>query len=126
MNELTAWSGPKLSRAHPLVKRLLAATFPDYTGRTIGLRLWDKPRQLDNYWDGGSRSYWRLVRIADGAIAELDSDNPLEPSAHVLFDLPEGVLAVEHRYSCGRDEGIRIYGRASASSLLTAGTKEER
>ena len=115
---LTAWSGPSLSRANPLVRALLQATFPDYGGRTIKLRAWTAPRRLENYWDGGTRSYWKLVRIADGAVAEPTNDNPFEAAAHAEVDLPDGCVFVEHAYFCGKDMGIRIYGRLTG---LTAG-----
>jgi len=113
---LTPYSGPSVSRANPMVRRLLEATFPEYHGRTIQLRAWDKPRRLENYWDGGSRSYWRLVRLSDGAIAEPTNDNPFQAVAHVEVDLPDGHVFVEHAYFCGKDMGIRIYGRLTALS----------
>jgi hypothetical protein len=78
----------KLRKANPLVKRLLALTFPDYTGRKVELRTWTGPRVLDNYWDGGSRSWWRLVSVAAGTVAEPTNDNPFMADAHEKADLP--------------------------------------
>ena len=118
--ELTAFSGPRLSLANPLVKRLLAVTYPDYRGRKVELRAWVRPRQLENYWSGGTRSYWRLVRITDGAVMEPTNDNPFERAAHMEVDLPAGHLFVEHSYFCGKDMGIRIHGRVDEVKQLAA------
>jgi hypothetical protein len=53
----------KLPPAHPLVKRLLAATFPEYRGRRIYLERADHPVDVRSYWDGGRRSYFVAVDL---------------------------------------------------------------
>lgn len=109
---LNDYSGETLSRANPLVKRLIAATFPDYRGRKIKARLWTRPMRLQNYWDGGSRSYYVAVRITDGAVSDFGTDNPFIRSTHDDVDLPVGVILVEHSYFCGRDTGLTVWARA--------------
>jgi hypothetical protein len=118
---LNDYSGEKLSRANPLVKRLLAATFPEYKGRKIKARLWTAPKRLENYWDGGSRSSYVAVRMNDGAISDFGTDNPSLRSAHDEVDLPEGVILVEHSFFCGTDMGITVWMRAATSNLLGEG-----
>ena len=111
---LNDYTGEKLSRANPLVKRLLAATFPEWNGRKIKARLWTRPMRLENYWDGGTRSYYVAVRVTDGAVSDFGTDNPFMASAHAEVDLPVGVILVEHTIFCGRDAGITVWGRADA------------
>jgi len=53
----------KLPVGHPLVKRLLRATFPDYRGRRIYLRAATHPVDVRSYWDEGSRSYFVAVDL---------------------------------------------------------------
>jgi len=108
---LGTWAGPRIPRSNPRVAALLAATFPDYNGRRIELRLWHGPRRLENYWDGGTRSYWKMIDTRAGRIGSPTNDNPFQPDAHAEFDLPDGWLAVEHCIFCGKDLGIRIYAR---------------
>ena len=116
---LNDFSGLALRKSNPLVKKLLAATFPEYRGRKVKARLWTGPRRLENYWDGGTRSYYKAVRIVDGAIADFGTDNPFLASAHEPVDLPAGVLLVEHSYFCGTDTGITVWAR---TDTLDAGT----
>jgi hypothetical protein len=111
---LSDYSGQKLSTASPLVKRVLAATFPEYRGRKVKARLWTGPRRLENYWDGGTRSYYVAIRIEDGAVADFGTDNPFVRSTHDPVDLPAGVLLVEHSIFCGKDMGITIWARHDA------------
>jgi len=120
-SQITPYAGPRVSRANPMVARLLAATFPDYRGRKIELRSWDRPRTLENYWDGGTRSYWSMVEITTGRVGTPTNDNPFEPAAHDKWDLPSGWVAVEHIIFCGHDLGIRIYARAEDLARVTAG-----
>lgn len=111
---LTDYSGQPLRRSDPLVKRLLAATFPEYRGRKVKARLWTHPRTLDNYWDGGSRSFYVAVRLVDGAVSDFGTDNPFRTATHEPVDLPSGVLLVEHTIFCGRDMGLTVWARQDA------------
>lgn len=115
---LNDYSGETLSRANPLVKRLLAATFPQYKGRKIKARLWRGPMQLQNYWDGGSRSYYVAVRIVDGAVSDFATDNPFERSSHEPVDLPVGVILVERSIFMGRESGLTVWMRPDNELVL--------
>lgn len=114
---LNDYSGETLSRANPVVKRLLALTFPDYKGRTIKARLWLRAKPLENYWDGGTRSYYEAVRIADGAVSSFGTDSPFLRSSHEPVDLPDGVILVEHAYFCGKDMGITVWVKSPYLAL---------
>lgn len=108
---LNDYSGVALSKANPLVKRLLAATFPEYRGRKVRVRSWRGPMVLENYWSEGSRSYYVAVRVTDGSIADFGTDNPFLRQSHEPVDLPAGVLLVERSIFMGRESGITVWGR---------------
>lgn len=124
---LTDYSGHPLRRADPMVKKLLAVTFPDYRGHKIKARLWKMPQRLQNYWSGGSRSYYVAVRISDGAVADFGTDNPFLKAAHIEVELPSGVMLVERSIFGGREAGITIWLRPDSieagitPGLLAAG-----
>ena len=127
---LTDWGGALLRTANPIVKQLIAATFPEYRGRKVAVRYWRGPRQLENYWSGGSRSDWRLIDPYRGVAATTDDmHNPFTKAAHEAWDLPRGMIAVEHDIFCGKDMGLRVYihrddahvvGMRRAAGLLEA------
>lgn len=109
-----------LSRSNPVVKRLLAATFPNYRGRKLRAVAVapDRPLYFDLHWSGGSRDVIRLVRVADGAIG-----TPRVPAWYSGHDgavvVPAGHLLVVHSHFVGVDAGITVYV-APASDTATA------
>jgi hypothetical protein len=115
---LTDWSGVAVSRTTPIIRRIVDATFPDYRGRKIKVRQWTGARQLDNYWSGGSRSYYVAIRVNDGAVSDFGTDNPFLASAHDKVDLPEGVILVERSIFCGKESGLTIWTHAPAAPAL--------
>lgn len=104
------------------VRDLLAATFPEYPGRRITLVVENAPltHYLRNYWDGGSRTYYRAVDLATGRVVDAAwcTSNPLRSEAHGGFTLPRGVALVEHTIFCGRDLGITISVRRDDAGTL--------
>lgn len=121
---LNDYSGQPLRTGDPMVKRLLAVTFPQYRGRKVKARLWKGPMVLENYWSEGSRSYYRAVRIIDGAVADFGTDNPFFATAHEPVDLPSGVILVERSIFMGREAGLTVWARANdidAARLLGDG-----
>src|SRR5438128_1670670 len=48
-----------------LVKRIASAAFPEYKGRQFKIRVATHSLNCASYWDGGSRSYFVFVRLAD-------------------------------------------------------------
>lgn len=112
-----------LSRSNPDVKRLLAITFPQYRGRKIRLSFTER-MSLENYWDGGTRSYYRAVDLNTGEVREpaRATGNPFNGMAHVEFDLPTGVALVEHSIFCGKDVGITVHVRRESQTMLTGFT----
>lgn len=108
-----------VSKSHPLVKRVLAATFPEYRGRKVRVVEYDRPRLWTVCWDEGSRDTVRLIDLTRG-VATLRSGAPWTNPEGVLarVDQPEGSLLVVHSISCGRDVGITIVVRPPADPAI--------
>lgn len=106
------------------VRKLVQATFPEYSGRKFKLHVSDAPISCASYWDGGSRSYFRFVK--------LDTlETSVECPAQSAFDrkiagidcilLPPGIACIEHSIFMGKDNGIIIHiPPESAAHLLPA------
>lgn len=119
----------------PIVRKIAAAAYPDYRGRKIQVKAADKSINVKSYWDGGSRSYFVFVRLAD-----MNVSKPV-PAQHPVFDpqipnadhvqIPEGVACVAHSIFCGKDLGLTVYvnpanlnqGNLPAPAELTADEK---
>jgi hypothetical protein len=98
-------------REFPEIAAVISAAFPDYRGRKMSIEIRDKPLDVRSYWDGGSRSYFVFVRLADKRCVEMPAqsafDRPIAGAEKV--SLPAGIVCVEHVYFCGKDLGCRVY-----------------
>jgi hypothetical protein len=113
-------SSVPVRRSDPMIRRILAATFPDYRGRKVRISLVDdRPISLDYHRSGGSRDVARMVRIADGAIGAPALSSPWNDSGAVV--VPPGHLLVVHSHFLGSDAGIAIYGRPDSLPALNGG-----
>lgn len=86
--------------------------FPDYNGKKFCVKISAGPYNCASYWDGGSRTYFRFIRLADGAITsqmpqQSAFGKKLEGIERVM--LPVGMALVAHAYFCGKDMGLTIY-----------------
>ena len=111
-----------ISRTAP-VKRILAATFPEYRGRKIRLSVSDRPLDVRSCWDGGSRSYFTFVRLDTFVVMEMPAQSAFDKrvTGADAVTLPPGCACVEHIYFCGKDLGITIHVGTDASHLIEKG-----
>lgn len=95
--------------AKSAVKRLAKLAYPKYKGRKFYLEVRSK-YMMENYWDGGSRSFVKAVNLATGEVRDPApaSTNVYDPRAHGEIGIPAGIALVEHAYFCGKDCGIRV------------------
>jgi len=107
-------SGPfsmKLSR--PQYKNIVAATFPEYTGRKVKMVFKDRLTIYNTNWAGGSRIEYAAVK-SDGRTALFDAPAPWSnPVEGATIDMPEDAMIVTHQIFCGHDMGITIYAHPS-------------
>lgn len=111
---------------------MLLKAFPGYSGRKFRITIHNQPgMSLTSCWDGGSRSYYQVIRLADGAglaVPENGSGFTAVDQAYGPAGLPEaeqlpcpGFAVVEHSIFCGQDSGLTMHIHAdNAAPLLPA------
>jgi hypothetical protein len=108
-------------RSDPMVKRLLAATFPNYKGRKVSVAAWSGPLYLDLNWSGGTRDEVVLVDVTNGRIGRLVVPSPWAAGAHDPVGTPPGSILAVHSYFMGRDVGVTFYVRPPDAGAMPAG-----
>lgn len=101
----------KVSKAD--IRPILAASFPQYSGRKFAIEPAERVTLHDLNWGGGTRNEYIAVRF-DGSSSRLVSAAPwVEYREGVTVELPKDTLIVQHTDFCGHDLGIRIYAHPS-------------
>jgi hypothetical protein len=97
-------------KSSPLVKKLKAACFPDYKGRKYRVST-DVPKNLDSYWDGGTKRSYVFYDAVTGKTLPVSSNHPFfeKDNPRYLSKLPNGCVLVEHTYFCGHNLGLTFY-----------------
>lgn len=117
----------KLSKANPVVKRILAASFPQWRGRKVKAELTDRPVYIDTVGGGGSYDRAVAIQISEGRSAEFPNVSPYssEYTRQIQegVDLPPGVLLVVHSMFMGKDAGITIYAAPETAPALGGAVK---
>ncbi len=90
------------------------AAFPDYRGRKFRLVTDYFPKEINSYWDGGSRDYYCFLNLQNGKIVGVHSNHPAFEAKFpnkVPVELPPEIVLVEHSIFCGKDVGISVYAK---------------
>jgi hypothetical protein len=99
-----------LDRLDPFLEKIKNLTFPGYHGKKFKLHIVsnDYKTRLDNYWDGGSRTYSAIVDILNEKIQvpTNDTSNPFKQAAHQDYLLPDNCILIQHDIFCGKDMGL--------------------
>ena len=107
----------KVNAAEPAA-RLMKASFPDYRGRKYRIVVTEGPISLNSHWAGGSRDYFQVVRLADGAAVTVPQNGsgfePASVNQGLIPALQErlpapGIAVVEHSIFCGKDIGLTLH-----------------
>jgi hypothetical protein len=96
--------------------RILAASFPSYSGNKFTLDFKDSI-YIDNTWSGGSREQTVFVRL-DTFTAFVPPDSYRAGAQTV--PIPEGSVAVQHVIFSGKDLGIRFIAPPGAAKMFPA------
>jgi len=104
-----------------IAHKVARVAFPDYAGRKFSMRV-EPTICPQSYWDGGSRTLYRFVRLSDMAVLPV-------PTLHPAFDgrlpevpIPAGVVCVEHHTFRSKDMGLTFV--VSQPELLPQATAE--
>lgn len=121
LEAFNSWSGIKVSRSIPVIRRIIEATYPNYKGRKIKLRSYT-PHELHSYWDEGSRDTFALVNLNAGTVGHMESNHPFFEAQRSpignKFILPPMCILVMHSIFMGKDSGLTIYVNLSDINAL--------
>lgn len=100
----------------PELERAFKTAFPDYRGKKFKLAVSEHVCCADTYWDGGSRSQYVFVNLADGRQMELPDliSGGFAPHARQAMDalrsvdLKAGMAVIRHSIFCGKDAGLTL------------------
>lgn len=99
--------------------RIVRAAFPDYNGRKFEIRTSETFGTGDNHWSRGSRTYQALVSRTNEQVVTLPQcGTPFDKTQPGTYEIPHGVILVEHVYFCGRDLGIRFTVRPDEAAAF--------
>ena len=111
-------------------RELARCAFPEYKGRKFSVKTvvdGEVDTSWNNYWSGGSRSYYALVELATGKAKRLPSSEPgfneKEHRRQKHTPVPEGFCLVEYRISGSRYKAVVFYLRPENITKLI---KEEK
>ncbi|HEX6984884.1 MAG TPA: hypothetical protein VF170_05880, partial [Planctomycetaceae bacterium] len=107
-----------VSRSVPVVRRALAATFPDYRGRKVRVAAFDRPLSLDLSWSGGTVDKVALIDVRNGRIGHLRVPSAWARGAHDPVDCPPGAILVVRSWFCGVDSGVTFYVRPDDAAAV--------
>ncbi len=98
-----------LERSDPSVKAIIEATFPEYNGKNISCTVTDKIHFCNTQWDAGYMRTYKILRMADMQIVEIERapflrDSALHSQSHII---PDGFVVVV--FVNGRRDGIEIH-----------------
>ena len=95
------------------VASLIAATFPDYTGRKFRVIASKLVTIMDLNWSGGSRSQYAGCTLDGMPTGNLAAWNQVAPWRNAAegsqVEIPRGACVVKHSISCGKDVGLTFY-----------------
>jgi hypothetical protein len=96
-----------LTGREPLPARIIAATFPSYSGRSFRLNVSDEPLDLYPHWAKGGMSEFKLIDMLTMEVRTVTPRGTRKKPDPIR--LPEHILAVENRFENGIDAGIIIH-----------------
>lgn len=102
--------------------RIFRAAFPNTKFRSVTIREFHGPMNLNSYWDSGCRDYFEIVRISDGASLKSIPQNgtPYDAANFSLSELPEGFAVAEHSFSGCKQYGYLHLHPANITAMLPA------
>ena len=106
----------------PELVRVIRAADSTYRRKTASVIVTDSVELQGTYWDGGTRSTYHAVRLADMRSAGAPQYDPPQfggPKATPNCKIPEGFAIVETGYFCGKVAQAYVYvNEANVTKLL--------
>jgi hypothetical protein len=94
---------------HPLLVKVAKHVYPDYKGRKFYLEYKEKVDiGVDANWSGGTRKYYKFVRLDNGSILNPPDIAPWKRPDNEEVQIPNGAACITHAFFCGHDCGLTI------------------
>lgn len=98
------------TKTHPSIVKIAKHVYPDYNGRKFFLEYVSEIDTGDNAnWSGGSKTYYRFVRLDNGNILEVPDFAPWKRPENEVVEIPLGAVCVTHTFFLGTDCGLTVY-----------------
>lgn len=114
-----------VSKPDAFLSQVIAAAFPSYKGKKIVVEEYKRPIDVRSSWDGGSRTEYAFVRLADFAVLPVPSQSAFDRkiAGADAVTLQPGTVCVSHSIFRGKDMGVTVQIHPeNAVKLLTPTT----
>ncbi len=114
-----------LDKPDPLIRRIVAAAYPDYRGTKYSIEVTDQPIDISSYWDGGSRDRYVFVSLADFRAVPGPDTAPLGGRQYRPVPLPPDVVCVRETIYRGKNLGVTVIVHPrNAAQMIPASTTD--
>lgn len=102
------------------IPQVILNAFPKYNGKKFRLNVCESVHLHNAYWDGGSRTEYRAVKLDTGEVSSANSQitNPFRVPKAPSVEIPARTAIVSHIIFCGKDVGLEIFARAEDVVLM--------
>lgn len=116
----------------PGIGPIARAAFPD-NRRPVRVVEFRGPRNVNSYWDGGSKDEYRLVHLVTGQVWHAPTSHPFYDRRDdgqrcgnlELRELPENVALVSGGYFCGKPATVTVHLRPENMVKMLPAPAEE-
>jgi hypothetical protein len=108
---------------------LARKAFPDYAGTKFEVEITAGPMNLVSAWnEGGSRTYYRVIRLIDMAVIEVPENGSINASVAPIENIAlpaTGYAVVSQSIFCGKNHGLTIHVHPDNATPLLPAPKAE-
>lgn len=105
-----------------IVKPIVKAAFPNYTGRKISVQLETKPMSLYSTWDEGSKDWYVAVELSTLKVIPIPTNGGIMERAEIKgVEIPPGVAIVRRSMFLGSPYTVTIHIGARDANKIHKG-----
>lgn len=107
------------------VKTICKKAYPTWKGRRVRVNF-TSTVNMSSSWQGGSRSYFKIVRLNDNKNLTMPAQSMYDPQIEGIksFEIPQGFVVIENSIYRGKDMGLIIHARSDGSNLLPESSQD--
>ena len=112
--------------SHPEKWAMITKAFPGYRKRTAVWVQSDNVTLTGRYWDGGSKSDWRLLDEAREVVSVSGRHDFPFTAPDIEIDLMDGTIAIDCGTYCGKQASAYLYTKPEDEDATPETTQETR